>query len=648
VRSSQHTYSSAEELKQIQFHARHSQSVAELRNYFERIQSLRRIHIDDFDLQVLIADVQELIIERVRAVRDAAPNAARQEEGALERGEASHSLIAGEAEPIDPKTWQRATFIGLLFTAIILAGFFYLVQAARKSNLLLPASMPAASLAGVQNANPAAGSPAPVHPMLRLYTDLVPGTVSIDNGPPQDLKDGELVLDKLAPGRHSIRVSGASGNAEFTYDASEKDAPEIIGAPSAANAMAVLVTTQDGKAHLVTNAEDADVSIDGSPAGHVAADGLTIASLTKADHELDVAQGKDRQRFILTYTPSPALTVYVKSDPNAGTVVLVTHEDDVEVFINDVLYRRRTWHGQLRIPLKVGEYTIRVHKQGFVDPPPAAVQVKKAEETAVQFAMQPVPQIATLAIHGAVPGTMVYVDKDLAAVIGSDGNAMMSNVKPGDRTIELRREQSLPKKFQRTFRAGETVTLSGTDVAMANAIVDSKPAAPVPAPSPATTAAASKANYSMEMEGEQVRKGGGFVAYHVPRISGHYSFMAQARKGGFLKHAKLQWYAGYLDSKDYVLFALDGKHAVIREVRGGKGFDVARVPFAAGGNQWVQVDMQVQPGVIDARVKTPTSGWVDIGGPVAAAGEDFTQGKVGFYIPGNDELAVSNFRFSNR
>ena len=45
-------------------------------------------------------------------------------------------------------------------------------------------------------------------------------------------------------------------------------------------------------------------------------------------------------------------------------------------------------------------------------------------------------------------------------------------------------------------------------------------------------------------------------------------------------------------------------------------------------------------------MKTPGGAWDDLG-PVGTL-HDATQGKVGFLIPGNDEIAVSNFRFSTR
>ena len=654
------TYSSLDELRQIQFESRRSTSVEDLRHYFDRVQSLRRVHVDDFDLQVFIADVQEEIIERARQLREDAAGVVETNEPPPEhylvrerkdRSPGDAAEIHPDVPRLDTKTWQRATYLALFFTLLICAAFFYLIQTARKINLT-PAEVagqqnqPAANAKGaLQQTTAANPAPAPpVNPTLRLYTDLIPGTVSLDGGNPQDLKDGEFVLDNLQPGRHSIKVTGRNGNAEFSFDVAEKLAPKVVGTPSASNVLAVLVSAQNGKGKLITSAEHSQVSLDGKPAGEAGADGLSLDDLGEADHELQITRDKDRQRFVLTYTSAPALTVYVKSDPNAGTMVVMTGQDGADVYVNDKLYRRKTERGQLRIPLKVGEYTIRVHKAGFIDPPPEDVEIKKGEETMAQFRMQPVPETTSLQIKGALPGTMVYIDDAFSASIGADGNATISNVKPGDRVVELRRDQALPKRFQHTFHTGDVVTLSGPDVTLEKVVTENKPAPPPPAPAPSESATSA---YSMEVEGQQIRKGGGFVPYHVPKTAGHYSFQAQGRVGGFFKRGKLQWYAGFHDAQNYVLFLIDGKHASVREVRDGKSTEINRIPFNVDSGEWVQVDLSVKPNSIDARVKTPGGAWSDLGS-VSSPGRDFTQDKVGFYIPGNDEVSISNFRFSDR
>ncbi len=661
----QHTYSASafDQLRQIQYEARQTDSLDYLRHYFERVQNYRRVYPDDFDLQLFIAQVQEEIIDHARRLREQPgaippaeqrtapppPPAAEEKEDEL----SETAEISANVQKLDAKTWQRATYLALFFALLLFFAFFYLVQTARRLNLTPNevANQQAEKGSSQNNANGTpvqnAAAPAPVStsPTLRLYTDLIPGTYSIDDKEPQDLKDGEIVLDKLEPGRHSIKVTGKSGNAALSFDVAEKTAPRVVGQPTASNVMAVAVSTEDGKGQLVTNADHPAVLLDGKSTSEAKPDGITLDDLGKTDHDLQVTEDKDRQRFVLTYTAAPALTVYVKSDPNAGTVIVMTGQDGVDVYIDDKPYRRRTERGQVRIPLKVGEYAIRVHKAGFIDPPPQTASVKKAEESAIEFKLEPAPQIATLEIKGALPGTMVYLDKELAAAIGSDGSANISNVKPGEHAIELRREQALPKKFDRTFRTGDIVVLSGPDVTLEKVVVDNK-SAPPPTPVPAVAPAPAAQNTGLEVPGQQVRKGGGFIPYHVPKAPGHYTFQAQARKSGLFKRGKLQWYAGYQDSQNFVLFTVDGKRATVREYRDGKSVELSRASLDVENNEWVQVDLSVRANTITARVKTQNSEWKELD-PVASPGRDFTQDKVGLYIPGNDEVAISDFRFSN-
>jgi hypothetical protein len=167
-----------------------------------------------------------------------------------------------------------------------------------------------------------------------------------------------------------------------------------------------------------------------------------------------------------------------------------------------------------------------------------------------------------------------------------------------------------------------------------NGTVDvNKPSNPAPSENP--------------LEGMHVQKGGGFVPYDTPKAAGHYSFRTQGHLGGILKKSKLQWYAAYQDSENYVLFSLDGKHAEVREMRHGKNILWNRVNCSIDSSDWVQVDLAVKPGLVSSRIKAGAEGWLDLGS-VASYGRDFTQDRVGVYIPSNDEVAVSNFRFANR
>ena len=169
---------------------------------------------------------------------------------------------------------------------------------------------------------------------------------------------------------------------------------------------------------------------------------------------------------------------------------------------------------------------------------------------------------------------------------------------------------------------------------------ESAPATPE-SPAPAATAISPNA----PTNGTIVRKGGGFINYGTPKTAGSYSFQAQGHVGGFLKRGKLQWYAGYQDSDNYISFSLDGKHASVREVRRGKSIEWNRIPFATDSNKWVAVSLSIKADSITARVKAENGGWIDLGS-VSSPGRDFTQDQVGIYIPSDDEVAVANFHFA--
>jgi hypothetical protein len=697
VDRSQQTNSTRESLRKIRQETRQTRSLETLRQNFEILQSIRRNSMDDFDLQVMIGDIHQEIVDRARYLRgDTPPPTTTQDDhsvifhakpsdrrflepvsaplpvapadpsvGPLTTNNPPPRALVPQLEPIptptrsdaaeippevtriDPVSWKRTLWLAAFLAAIVLAVIVSLIQFARKANFPEENQTQTEQPAKAATTASAATTPVSVSPTLRLYTDLTAGTATIDNETPRSLVDGELNLDNLPAGQHSMKVTSAGGSASFQFEITGKNAPKVIGSPQATNALLVLVSQQDGHGQLVTTAGPSEILLDGKAAGETSTAGLELVGLGSTDHDLQLVHDRDRQRFVMTYTPAPVLTVYVKSDPNTGILQVVTGQDNVEVYIEDVVFRRRTDHGQVRVSIRAGHYPIRVHKDGFVDPPVQWVDVKKADVAQVRFELAPVNAIATLQIHGAMPGTTAYVDHDFVAAVGADGAAKVSNIKPGDHTIELRHDLAVTKRLQRTFHTGETVTLTGADVTLEKTVADAgKPSSGVVVV-PVGSSTSETTTNETQPENTRVQIGGGFIPYGTPKSAGHYSFRTQGHVGGILKKSKLQWYAGFQDRDNYVLFTLDGKHAEVREMRNGKNILWNRVPCNVDSSTWVQVDMAVKPGTVSARVKGSGENWVDIGS-VASLGRDFTQDKVGFYIPPNDEVAVANFKFANR
>jgi hypothetical protein len=662
-----------EELRRIEADVYKTETIDDLRSLFDRVQALRRTYVEDFDVQLRIGQVQQEIIDRGQVlIGDPAPalnvgrtsvpfqeatspasSARRTETRAVPAsgGSSSHPLPAG-VEPMDIRTWKRSIYVGAFFAVLLFAGFFYLIQTARKLNLSSPDSNQTSRTAGNGVSKPSNApvsdkgtAVTPVGPSLRLYTDLVPGTVSFDGGAPQDLNDGEFQVDTLKPGRHEVKLSGRTGDAALAFDVQEKAAPRLASPPTGNNALVVTASTYNGKSQLMTNGQYATALIDNKPAGDVPPTGLTLENLGVIDHNLEIKRAHDSQRFILTYTSAPALTVFVKSDPNAGSLVVVAGEDGVNVIVNDKPYRRKTEHGQVRIPsLKVGDYTVQVKKAGYVDSPSQTVHIKKGEEARVEFHLQVSPQIAALQLRGTQPGTQLFLDRDFVSTAGPEGNASVPGVKPGDHSIELKRDGFQPKRFVRTFKAGETVTLSGPDVALEKIVAESKPA-PMPPPEPAPAPASPEPQPPSNVAAN-VHKGGGFIIYSTPKGAQRYDFNLQLRKGGgFLKSKRLQWFVDFKDTKNYVVYQLDGKHFTAREVVDGKSKELQKSPFNGSPEDLTGVEISLKPNSVDTRLKSADGTWQDMG-PVTSPGRDFTLGKVGVLVAGNDEVRVSNFRIA--
>lgn len=321
----------------------------------------------------------------------------------------------------------------------------------------------------------AVGAPAsvnlPLQPsplQMKLFADLDTGQVFLDDQPSGELLQGQFVLERVSPGRHTVKVSGRGSEAAFSVDVIPGQAPAVAGPVSARNCLAVIISGAGNSARLYSSAVPMKVALDGQPAGEATADGLPLQNLSVGDHELTLGDPKDPRKLVVGFTPAPMLTAFLKLNLNAGTLVVSTGEDGAVVYLNGKAYPgMKTRRGQLRIPaLPVREYAVRVAKEGFQDLPDQKVQIRKGEETRVEFKMVVASKTAGLRLHGAVPGAQVLVDGNSLGMVYSDGTFQNASVAPGEHTIELRRERYTPKQVRRTFRAGETVELGGADFAM--------------------------------------------------------------------------------------------------------------------------------------------------------------------------------------
>ncbi len=517
---------------------------------------------------------------------------------------------------------------------------------------------PAASGVAVNPGQPAAVNLTlePQAQSLRILTDLDQGKVALDDQPPADLQEGQFIVDRVLPGPHTVKITGKNGEASFSFEIADAKAP-AIGPVAARNLNAVLVSSFVGQARVVTSNGPLKLAVNGQPEADAGPAGVDLKTFQSGVDELVLGDGKDQVSVKEFFGPAPALTAFLKSGVSTGTLIVSTGEDDVHVFLNNKEYSRRTQRGQVRIQT-LGPVSVRVSKDGFDAAPVQTADVKKGAETRLDFKLKAAAKFATLQVAGGTPGAEVLIDQRSLGTVGPDGNFSNGTVAPGDHTIELRRDQYATRRLQRTFRAGQTVAISGGDAILAaNPAPVPPPPPPKPEPPPVVARKevppAPKAGTMDDWEdpaawksdgGVWLHQGKGFIPYKLPP-NGVFTFTVQLVKGGSLfRGGKVSWCLEYLDSKNYALYEMDNKNFWAKVVTKGKTLERTHTPLKDLEKQksfTIQIDVTPEHAVN----KMFAGGeWVNLDS-WAETGRNFSEGKFGFLIQGNDEIGLADFKF---
>jgi serine/threonine-protein kinase len=535
----------------------------------------------------------------------------------------------------------------------------------------------------------------PVLPVVKLTADTGAGKVSLDDKPAVELDGSQWAADNLAPGAHQLKFTGSQAQASFTFTVEGGSLSAITGPLNAKGIHAVVVSNGGNHLHVYYSDSHARLSLDSQPEAEVGSGGLDIPNVSPGPHQLSLRLGNDRHTVPIDVGTTPTLTAFLVSDQDIGTLLVVTGEDNVQVYLNNQLQKRATQGGQLRIPnLAPKDYVVRVAKNGFENVPEQPVGVRKGDVTRLNFSLKPVQHLASLAIDGAASGIAVLVDGSQVGTVQSDGKLPLLTVSPGDHVIELRKAGFNSKTLRKHFAAGGTVAVSGAEAVLEPATTQLKitfsPADAVvtivkngdPLPTKiisGTPISVAPGNYQLTArvgnfarsaplevaagesraigplslapggmqdfddaagwksnQGWSVHRGGGFVLYKTSPTSGTFVFSAMLDKGH-----RLQWVFNYTDDHNYALFQMDENYFYRSEVRGGKTTEEAKIPFKTDKKKSRTFQIVVTPNRIVHQIQQG-DGWVSLDSWNESGG-NLGSGKFGFLLPGSDEVELSNF-----
>ena len=534
----------------------------------------------------------------------------------------------------------------------------------------------------------------PFTPSLHVFTDLESGVVQLEGRPPARLQGGEFATDQIAPGKHSLRVTNQEQSATVEFETAAGTMPVLTKAAASQNLSVIAVSSMSGHAHVLSNSRTLQVSVDDQPLQAVGPDGLTLDNLTAAPHEFTFAQDSDREKKSIEFGVAPSLTIYLSSNRNVGTLVVVTGTDGAQVSLNGKPQPDTTRNGQLRIPnLKLNPYTIEVTEDGYEKQASQTAHIQKGEELTLTFELKPVPHMAALSIQGALAGAEVSLDGKTLGTVGPDGTLSASDIVPGEHTVEFRKEGFQQKQVHQQFDAGQMQTVNGNQEQLLGALLldVSPPAAELTLRRQGETSGVPitpgrrempPGNYTVTarwssgreqtlplavmageilpvtlnlkqvgMEGWQypkewsaagnsyVHRGGGIVLFNPTPTAGAFVFTAQVYKG-----KRLAWVLNYKDHDNYLLFEVDSKTFSRKEVVKGQVRELAHTPSGIGKGDCCSFRIDVTAGsvilqIFNGQQLAPLDTWKD-------PARNFSQGRFGFVIAGNQALSISNFGFS--
>ncbi len=534
----------------------------------------------------------------------------------------------------------------------------------------------------------------PTLPSIKLSSDAAAGKVSIDDQPPVDLQDAQWGLDQLAAGDHMMKFESPAGSFEVSVSSTAAALPAVKTPITANGLLAVIVSSMGDRMHVYASDPAAKLSIDTQSPIDIPEDGLDFPSVTAGAHELTISRSGEEYKLSIDVTAVPSLNAFVESGQNVGSLVVVTGQDKTKIFLNGKALEQQTQGGQLRIAnLEPKEYVVRVAKLGFQDAAEQKIRIRKGQQGRLVFGLLPVPHMASLIIQGGPAGATVLVDQANAGTVAQDGTLNLSAIAPGDHVIELRKDRFKPRQIKKHFVVGTPVTLTSADTALevapgevkitfspadAQITLTKQGESPVKAsngnavslPGGTYTLSArmsdgfvrtaaldvaagqsrtldlslapsgmsrwdDPAGWKQE-KGVFVRKGGEYVLYGVSPTSGIFVFSAMLTKGH-----RLQWVLNYTDPDNYDLFQVDDNNFYRTDVRNGQKVSEAKIPHKGGKKSFRTFQVRVSPGEIVHQIKQGDV-WFVID-RFTQPGANLAQGRFGFYLPGGDQISLSNF-----
>ncbi len=308
----------------------------------------------------------------------------------------------------------------------------------------------------------------PLGNTVHVNTNFGNGDVLLDSKSRGTLQGGQLTLDDVDAGNHTIAISGPDGSAEIAFDTTAARLPAVKTPVRAANVSAFVLTNLGGNAHAYCNCSSpVKLAIDGHALGDLTAEGRDL-KLEEGTHEVSLGQDEDLRTHIVKLGAAPGVNIFLNSQRQVGTLVVEAGVDNATVYINGRQFGHTSADGSLRVPLPARQVSVRVEKTGYRRAPVQFAWLEKNRETGLVFNLQPLLRTPSLSIAGGIADASVVIDGKAVGHVDANGR-FTRELPAGEHTIELSKNGFKSSRWNHRFENAENFQIGGNLAAEASA-----------------------------------------------------------------------------------------------------------------------------------------------------------------------------------
>lgn len=254
----------------------------------------------------------------------------------------------------------------------------------------------------------------PLPTRLQVVADLAEGTLTLDDRELGPLSGGRRVVDVDGAGPHTLVVASAEGTLSLAFRTSPGVAPDV--SLPAGDAPAFLVAGYASGMEILCDCREAEVTIDGTPAGSLVEGRLSLPPLTPGEYlftllpagedsrELRTRVGDDPIIYLAVSAPDRPFGAPPPPPPTDPAVLSITGTPrGARVTIDDGLAGTLTLNGFSR-ELDPGVYTVEVALEGYVPALLGAIRVAAGQTIRRTVALEPLPKPPVIELTPPGPG----------------------------------------------------------------------------------------------------------------------------------------------------------------------------------------------------------------------------------------------------